>query len=241
MRALNDLSATELCAMLRSRAVRAQDVVEACLERIALRDPEIRAWTAVDAGFARRQARALDDGPLRGPLHGLPIGVKDIFDTAELPTEYGSPIYAGHRPGADASSVAAARAAGAIVLGKTATTEFACYSPAATVNPRNPAHTPGGSSSGSAAAVADAMVPLALGTQTAGSVIRPASYCGVVGYKPTYGVIDRRGLKPVAESLDTIGVFARSVADAGLLVGSIAGRADLASPPLIVGELRIGV
>ena len=237
----NTLSATELLVGLRSRALRARDVVEACLERIALREPEIHAWTIVDAESARRQARVLDAGPLRGPLHGLPIGVKDIFDTAGLPTEYGSPIYAGHRPGADAACVAAARAAGAIVLGKTATTEFACYSPAATVNPRNPAHTPGGSSSGSAAAVADGMVPVGLGTQTAGSIIRPASYCGVVGYKPTYGTIDRRGLKLVAGSLDTIGVLTRTVADAALLVGSVAGRPDLAQPAAHDGVPRIGV
>jgi Asp-tRNA(Asn)/Glu-tRNA(Gln) amidotransferase A subunit family amidase len=205
----------------------ALDAVENCLVEIEARDRELHAWTVVNASFARKQARALDKGPLRGPLHGIPVGVKDIFDTAELPTEYGSPIYKGHRPAADAACVAAARAAGAVIIGKTVTTEFATMVPAATVHPRDPGRTPGGSSSGSAAAVAAGMVRFAYGTQTVGSIIRPAAYCGVVGYKPSHGMLSRSGMKMGAESLDTAGVIARSVADAALLAGASAFREDL--------------
>src|SRR5690606_32108460 len=169
----------------------------------------------------------LDRGPIAGPLHGLPIAVKDVIDAAGFPTEYGSPIYRGRLPAADAACVAAARRAGAVVLGKSVTTEFAAFKPAETVNPRRFTHTPGGSSSGSAAAVADGMVPLAFGTQTFGSVIRPASYCGIVGYKPSFGTIPNGGVLRLAESLDTVGVFARSVADAALLAGAAAGRPGL--------------
>ena len=201
------------------------EAVEDCLSRIG--GDELHAWAALDPQFARRQARALDAGPVRGPLHGIPVGVKDIFDTAELPTEYGSPIYKGHRPAADAACVAAARAAGAVILGKTVTTEFATMVPAKTLHPRDPRRTPGGSSSGSAAAVAVGMVRFAYGTQTVGSTIRPAAYCGVVGYKPTFGILSRSGMKMGAESLDTPGVIARSVADAALLAGSSAMRPDL--------------
>ena len=165
-----------------------------------------------------------------GPLHGLPLGVKDVLDTADMPTGYNSPIWQGHRPRADAGAVAWARAAGAVVLGKTVTTEFATRYPGPTTNPHNPAHTPGGSSSGSAAGVAAGYFPFAYGTQTAGSVIRPAAYCGVVGYKPTYGTIERHGMKLMAFSLDTIGVMARSVADCALLTSAVSGR-DLGELP----------
>jgi amidase len=174
-------------------------------------------------------------------LHGLPIGVKDIFDTYDLATEYGSPYYANHQPPADAACVALARAAGAIVLGKTTTTEFANFNPTATRNPYDLAHTPGGSSSGSAAAVADRMVPLAFGTQTVGSIVRPASFCGIVGYKPTFSTVSRSGVKLVADSLDTVGVFARSTADAALLVGALTGRADLLGLPAVAKHLRVGL
>jgi Asp-tRNA(Asn)/Glu-tRNA(Gln) amidotransferase A subunit family amidase len=200
------------------------ETVEAALAAIQARDGELHAWKAVDREFALRQARALDAGPSRGPLHGMPVGVKDIFDTADLPTEYGSPIYQGHRPAADAACVAAARAAGAVILGKTVTTEFATMVPAVTVHPKNPQHTPGGSSSGSAAAVAAGMVPFAYGTQTVGSIIRPAAYCGVVGYKPSYGMLSRTGMKMGAETLDTAGVIAKSVELAALLAGASAMR-----------------
>jgi Asp-tRNA(Asn)/Glu-tRNA(Gln) amidotransferase A subunit family amidase len=164
-------------------------------------------------------------------LHGLPLGVKDLIDTADMPTAYGSSVYAGHRPRADAACVALARAAGALVLGKTVTTEFAWFYPGKTANPHNVLHTPGGSSSGSAAAVADCMVPLAYGTQTAGSVIRPASYCGIVGYKPTHGTLPRAGIKPLSDSLDTLGTLTRTVADAALFVSAVSGR-DLLPKPL---------
>jgi amidase len=237
---ISQATAIELAARLRSRELSALEVVDACLQRIDDRDADIRAWTAVDAEYARSQARALDSGPIRGPLHGVPIAVKDIIATAALPTQYGSPIYAGHRPDRDAACVSAALASGAIVLGKTATTEFAFLSPTATVNPLNPAHTPGGSSSGSAAAIADTMVPLAFGTQTAGSVIRPASYCGIVGYKPTYGTIDRAGVKLIAENLDTVGVFARTVSDAALFTGSITGNRELSQPSIASNDSHIG-
>jgi Asp-tRNA(Asn)/Glu-tRNA(Gln) amidotransferase A subunit family amidase len=231
---------TQLASKLRSREISALEVVDSCLARVAERDAEIHAWATIDEAYARDQARILDSGSIRGPLHGIPVAVKDIIATAKLPTEYGSPIYAGHIPARDAACVSAALAAGAIVLGKTATTEFAFLSPTTTVNPRNPAHTPGGSSSGSAAAVADNMVPLAFGTQTAGSVIRPASYCGVVGYKPTFGMIDRSGVKLVAESLDTVGVFARTVVDAALFAGAITGDSALSDPESERDEIQIG-
>jgi Asp-tRNA(Asn)/Glu-tRNA(Gln) amidotransferase A subunit family amidase len=224
----HQMGARELARRLAQRELTALEAVEDCLAQIEERDGALRAWAAVDPEFARRQARALDAGAVRGMLHGVPLGVKDIFDTADLTTEYGSPIYQGHRPAADAACVAAARAAGAVILGKTVTTEFATMVPARTVHPRDPRRTPGGSSSGSAAAVAAHMVPLAYGTQTVGSIIRPAAYCGVVGYKPSYGILSRSGMKMGAESLDTAGVIARSVEDAVLLAAASAMRPELA-------------
>jgi Asp-tRNA(Asn)/Glu-tRNA(Gln) amidotransferase A subunit family amidase len=240
MAELNRLSATALAARLQARQVRAIEVVDDCLARIAARDPAIHAWAFLEPERARGQAHVLDAGPIRGPLHGLPIGVKDIMDTADMPTAYGSPIYTWHRPAWDAACVAAARAAGGVMLGKTVTTEFAAYNPAGTVNPRDFGHTPGGSSSGSAAAVADEMVPLAFGSQTVGSIIRPASFCGVVGYKPSFGTLSRAGVKPLAESLDTVGTIARTVEDAALLVGALTARADLLSLPQ-ASKLRLGL
>lgn len=226
-RGLARAPAAEIAAWLRARELRAVDVLESALERIAAREPAVHAWAFLDPERARHQAQSLDAGPVRGPLHGLPIGVKDLLDTVDMPTAYGSSIYAGHRPAWDAAVVAAARAAGAIVVGKTVTTEFATFAPAATVNPHDFEHTPGGSSSGSAAAVADGMVPLAFGTQTVGSIIRPASFCGVVGYKPTFGMLSRAGVKLLAESLDTVGAIARTVDDAALMVGALTGRDEL--------------
>src|SRR5574341_706108 len=221
----HEMGARELAKRLAQRELTALEVVEDCLARI--HDDPIHAWAALDPAFARSQARALDAGAVRGLMHGVPVGVKDIFDTADLPTEYGSTIYKGHRPEADAACAAMARANGAVVLGKTVTTEFATMVPASTVHPRDPRRTPGGSSSGSAAAVAAGMVPLAYGTQTVGSTIRPAAYCGVVGYKPSYGYLDRSGMKMGAETLDTVGVIARSVEDAALLVAASAMRPGL--------------
>jgi len=177
-------------------------------------------------------------------LHGLPIGVKDLIATADMPTAYGSPIYAGHQPALDATCVALAREAGAVVLGKTVTTEFATFQPNQTHNPHNLAHTPGGSSSGSAAAVADGMVPLALGTQTAGSLMRPAAYCGVVAFKPSFGGITRAGVKPLSDTLDTVGTMARTVPDAALFAAALSGRSSWLVRPLdahVSRPLRVGL
>ena len=216
-RPLNELSATEIANKIAAGDVTCEAVVRDCLDRIAARDGIVKAWVNFDPELALAQARALDRGPRRGPLHGIPIGVKDIIDTFDMPTEMGSPIYRGHRPLADAACVALLRRAGAVILGKTATCEFAGMAPAETTNPHNPAHTPGGSSSGSGAAVADHMVPAALGTQTGGSVLRPSSFCGIFGYKPTYNTFNKAGVKPAAESIDTLGWLARSIDDIELL------------------------
>ena len=221
---LNQLGAAEAARLIAAGKLTSESLVASCLERIRSRDAEVKAWARCDPEFALRQARALDRAtqPL-GPLHGVPIGFKDVFDTVDLPTEYGSPIYHGFCPRWDAACVALARAAGGVLLGKCATTEFANNHPAPTRNPHNLAHTPGGSSSGSAAAVADCMVPVAFGTQTGGSTIRPAAYCGIVGYKPTFGLINRAGLKFAAESLDTIGLYGRNVEDAAMLAHAVSG------------------
>jgi Asp-tRNA(Asn)/Glu-tRNA(Gln) amidotransferase A subunit family amidase len=199
--------------------------VRACIERVEERDSDVRAWVHWDPEPALADARARDAEAPRGPLHGVPIGVKDMIDTADRPTEYGSPIFAGHRPAADAACVATLRAAGAVVLGKTTTTELAAYEPAPTRNPHDLGRTPGGSSSGSAAAVADGMVPIALGTQTAGSVVRPAAFCGVLGFKPTFGLVDRTGVGAQAPSLDTVGWFARRAEHLALVLGVLAPAA----------------
>ena len=226
------LSARAAIAAIHAGSLSPRDLADACLARIAARDEVVRAWAALDPESVRAAA---DAAPRDAPLAGLPFGVKDVFATADLPTGCGSPIHAGRPARTDAACVSTARQAGAIVLGKTHTTEFAAFQPTVTANPADPRHTPGGSSSGSAAAVADFMVPVAFGTQTAGSVIRPASFCGVVGLKPSFGTIDRTGLRPFADSLDTVGVFARDVADAALFAGHVAGwpalaRAEAAPP-----------
>lgn len=214
---LNRLSATCAVQLLARRELSAEQLLHACFARIEQREGVVRAWTALDKERALTRARELDRASTQGILHGLPIGVKDIFATSDLPTRYGSPIYEHHQPSSDAAAVALCREAGAVVVGKTVTTEFATFQPGPTRNPHNQAYSPGGSSSGSAAAVADHMVPFALGTQTAGSIIRPAAYCGVVGYKPSFGRIQRAGVKTVADSLDTIGGLARTVDDVALL------------------------
>jgi Asp-tRNA(Asn)/Glu-tRNA(Gln) amidotransferase A subunit family amidase len=221
----NQISALQAAREIAAGRLTSEALVRACLGRIAERDQAVQAFAFIDPDLAIEQARACDRGPRRGILHGVPVGVKDVIDTADMPTAYNSPIYAGHRPRADAACVAAVRRAGAVILGKTETTEFANNHPARTRNPHNLSHTPGGSSSGSAAAVADYMVPVAFGTQTGGSTIRPAAFCGVVGYKPTFNLINRGGLKIVAESLDTIGTHGRTVEDAALLACAASGRA----------------
>ncbi len=212
------LSGTEAAARIARGELTSAALVSACLQRIAGREPEVRAWAHLDPEAALAQARERDAEAPRGPLHGVPVGVKDIIDTAHLPTEHGSPIHAGRRPDADATCVRRLYDAGAVVLGKTVTTEFATYQPSVTRNPAAPGRTPGGSSSGSAAAVADAMVPVALGSQTAGSVVRPAAYCGVLGLKATRGAIDLTGVLGLSARLDTLGVFARDPADLELLL-----------------------
>jgi len=241
MRDIAGLSARAIAAAVARRELSVQAVAQACLERIAQAEPQVRAWAHLDAQQALAAARELDRLGPQGPLAGVPIGVKDLMDTADMPTGYGSPIYAGYRPGTDAACVAQCRAAGALVVGKTVSTEFATFHPGPTRNPRAPAdrpHTPGGSSSGSAAAVAAGMVPLAFGTQTAGSIVRPAAYCGVVGYKPTHGLLPLAGVKALAPSLDTVGVLARSVDDAAFFVGALA-RCDLQRPA--AARLRVGL
>jgi Asp-tRNA(Asn)/Glu-tRNA(Gln) amidotransferase A subunit family amidase len=213
---LTALGAIEATAAIRDRTLRSSELVDACLARILAREPEIHAFARL-AGDAQDRARLADLAPLPLPLHGVPVAIKDIIDTADLGTEYGSPIFAGHVPKADANCVTRLKAAGAIVIGKTVTTEFAHVTPQATRNPRDPSRTPGGSSSGSAAAVADLMAPIALGTQTGGSVIRPASYCGIFGFKSSIGRTDTRGVHELARSLDTVGWFARNALDLSLL------------------------
>lgn len=224
---LNTEDATTLVRKLARREVTAEAVLMSCLDRITEREPEVQAWAHLDRDGALARARELDRGPVRGLLHGLPIGVKDLFDTADMPTTYGSPIYAGHRPAADAAPVALCREQGGVMVGKTVTTEFATFNPGKTRNPHRLTHTPGGSSSGSAAAVADGMVPLAFASQTAASVIRPAAYCGIVGYKPSYGLVNRAGVKPLSDSLDTIGFLARSVDDVALFAAATSGDRSL--------------
>ena len=230
------LTATEAARRIRAGQLDPVALVESCLERIAARDAVVHAFAHFDPDLVRRAVRHARPGA----LHGLPVGVKDVLDTADQPSQYGSPIWAGHRPFADAASVAWARAAGAVVIGKTVTTEFATRKPGATANPAGPAHTPGGSSSGSAAGVADFQFPLGFGTQTAGSVIRPAAYCGAVGYKPSFGLIPLLGMKVMSQSLDTIGTMGRSVADCALLAGA-AGQVDLGDPDARVAAPRIGL
>lgn len=216
MTALNELTATQMVAAVRSRATTCEAITRACLERIEDREKDVQAWAYIDPDHAIAEARARDASDRKGALIGVPFSVKDIIDTSDMPTEYGSPIYAGHRPRADAACVALSRKAGAVLLGKSVTTEFANFHPSKTRNPLDLARTPGGSSSGSAAAVADRMVALSIGSQTSGSTVRPAGYCGVFGFRPTYGDLRCVGIKEAAGSLDTLGLIARSIEDVAL-------------------------
>ncbi len=239
-RPLNELTATAIAAKIAAGETTCEAVVQDCLAHIAVREPTVKAFANLDPDHALAQARTLDRGPRQGPLHGVPLGFKDTIDTFDLPTEMGSPIFRGHRPRADASCVGLLRRAGAVILGKTVTCEFAGSAPPQTTNPHNPAHTPGGSSSGSAAAVADHMIPAALGTQTGGSVLRPSSFCGIFGFKPTYNMFNKGGVWPAADSIDTLGWLARSLDDIALLSAVLRMQApqplrDLSSAP------RIGV
>ena len=240
----NWLSATDAARAVRDGAISAEQLVEACLARIREADGAVQAWAHLDPEHALAQARARDldrrEGRPSGPLHGVPVGVKDIIDTLDYPTEDGTVLHAGRTPAHDATVVAMLRAAGAVILGKTVTTECAYFSPGKTRNPHNPDHTPGGSSSGSAAAVAAGMVPLALGSQTNGSTIRPASFCGVYGFKPTHGLVPRGGMLQLSRALDHVGLFARSIDDLALLGEQLAGydprdpdTRPRARPPLV--------
>ena len=212
------LGAKEAAKRIERGELSAEALIASCRERIASREPDVKAWTHLAKG---------SPSPKRGPLFGVPVGVKDIFDTHDMPTAYGSPIYEGYRPRVDSAPVALTRRAGGTIMGKTVTAEFATFVPRETRNPLDLSRTPGGSSSGSAAAVADFMVPLSFGTQTAGSLIRPAAYCGIVGYKPTFNAIARAGVKPGADSLDTIGVYGRSVEDVAFFGAALTNRWDL--------------
>ena len=234
------LTAAEAGRRIAAGEITSEALVRSCLERIADRDPDVEAWTHLDPDYAIAGAREADSSPSKSPLHGVPFGVKDVIDSGDLPTEYGAPtIHGGHRPERDAACVAAMRRAGAVPMGKTVSTEFATFWPGKTRNPHNPGHTPGGSSSGSAAAVASSMVPIAFGNQTAGSLIRPAAFCGVVGLKPTHGTVDLAGILQLESSFDTLGYMARSVDDLGLFYDIVRGAgaeapADgLARPPKI--------
>jgi Asp-tRNA(Asn)/Glu-tRNA(Gln) amidotransferase A subunit family amidase len=240
---LSALGLSEAAAEIRAGRITSAELVGDCLKRIDEVEPGVQAWTFLDRDHALQQAAALDEhrrsGNALGALHGVPVGIKDIFDTGDMPTELGSPLWAGRTPRQDAAAVARLRAAGAVIMGKTVTTEYAYFHPGKTRNPHDPARTPGGSSSGSAAAVAAYMVPGAIGSQTNGSVIRPAAFCGVVGFKPTHGLIPRTGTLMLSRTLDHVGVMARSVEDAALLAECMAGfdaedsdTRPIARPPL---------
>jgi Asp-tRNA(Asn)/Glu-tRNA(Gln) amidotransferase A subunit family amidase len=224
---LNWLSATDAARAIRDGAINSEQLVQSCLARVREADASVQAWAFLDEAHALTQARARDqdrsEGKPIGPLHGIPVGIKDIIDTCDMPTEDGTVLHAGRSPDHDAWVVAKLRAAGAVIMGKTVTTECATYTPGKTRNPHNPEHTPGGSSSGSAAAVAAGMVPLALGSQTNGSTIRPSAYCGTFGFKPSHGVIPRSGILKLSRTLDHVGLFARTLEDIALLAETLAG------------------
>lgn len=220
---LNQISAADAAAAIAAGKLTSEALVAACLEQVTRREKDVQAWAHIDPEAALKEARSRDKEKPKTRLHGIPVGVKDIIDTHDMPTEYGSPIYKGNRPGCDAACVAQVREAGGVILGKAVSTEFATRQANKTRNPRGLEHTPGGSSSGSAAAVADCMVPIAFGTQTSSSIVRPAAFCGVIGYKPTFNLLNRAGLKFLSESLDTLGLLTRAVPDCALLVETLSG------------------
>jgi Asp-tRNA(Asn)/Glu-tRNA(Gln) amidotransferase A subunit family amidase len=232
---LAEMSAAEAAEELARGAIRSVELVEACLAVIEAREPTVQAWAHIDAEHALAQAKAADEarasGAPCGLLHGVPVALKDIFDTADMPTEFGTPVFDGRMPEHDSAAAERLREAGAVILGKAVTAELATFTPGPTANPHDETRTPGGSSSGSAAAVAANMAPLALGSQTVGSTIRPASFCGVIGYKPTYGRISRRGMLPLSNTFDTVGLFARSLADIALLFDAL-DRFDADDPAM---------
>lgn len=242
---LNTLSAGTAAAAIARGDITSEALVEACLDRIETRDALVCAWVHVDAALALAAAREADvargAGRPIGPLHGVPVGIKDIFDTADMPTQCGSDLYRARQPERDSAAVALLRRAGAIILGKTVTAELALSAPGPTANPLDLARTPGGSSSGSAAAVADAMAPLAIGSQTTGSVIRPASYCGIVGYKPSFGAIPTDGMHILADALDHVGLFARQLDDIPLMAKAMMPTAFGGARATSTGPPRVGV
>ena len=228
---MSKLSVGQASVALASGQITSEKLVSDCLEQIRLRESDVRAWAFIDPELALAQARQRDNEDRRSPLHGIPVGVKDIIDTTDMPTAYGNTRYAGHLPSQEADIVTLLKKVGAVIMGKTVTTEFAYFTPGPTCNPNNLAHTPGGSSSGSAAAVADWHVPFALGTQTAGSMIRPASFNGVVGLKPSFGTLPYKGTHTLAGSLDTLGLFSRTIADQRLLLTALAPHLHIANGP----------
>jgi Asp-tRNA(Asn)/Glu-tRNA(Gln) amidotransferase A subunit family amidase len=236
----NRLAATTLVQLIEDGELTAEAVVESCLARITEREPVVRAWSHLAGEAALARARERDRSGKKTLLNGVPFGLKDIFDSTDMPTTYGSPIYVGCRPANDASAASLPRAAGGILLGKTVSTEFANAHPGPTTNPLDPGFTPGGSSSGSAAAVADFMVPLAIGTQTGGSVIRPAAYCGIVGFKPTFGLFPPAGMRINTEALDTVGIMARSVGDIALFRAAMMAI-PYAPPVMLETAPRLGL
>ena len=238
---LNELTATEVVTAIKSGRTTCEAVTRACLERIAERDPQVQAWQYIDPEKAIAEARARDRSDKSGALIGVPFNVKDIIDTGDMPTEYGSPIYKGFRPRADASCVAMSRKAGAVLLGKAVTTEFANFHPSRTKNPLDLTRTPGGSSAGSAASVGDFMCALSVGSQTSGSTVRPAGFCGVVGFRPTYGELRCAGMMEAAASLDTVGLIARSIDDIALYRDVLLGETPVPVrdlPPPRIGFCR---
>jgi Asp-tRNA(Asn)/Glu-tRNA(Gln) amidotransferase A subunit family amidase len=244
---MTQLTAPEAASEIARGAISAEDYTRVCLDRITAVEPDVQAFAHLDPEHALAQARALDrhkaDGGRIGPLHGIPVGIKDIIDTADYPTECGSPVLAGRRPDADATVVRKLREAGAVIIGKTVTTEFAYFHPGKTRNPRDVTRTPGGSSSGSAAAVAAGMVPLAIGSQTNGSMIRPAAFCGVFGVKPSHGLISRAGALTLSRTLDHVGAFARTIEDLALILDVIVGHdpVDPDTRPYASPSFRAGV
>jgi Asp-tRNA(Asn)/Glu-tRNA(Gln) amidotransferase A subunit family amidase len=241
-RAPNELTAIEARNQIAAGHLTSEDLVKACLDRIREREDDVRAWSYVDWEGALEQARECDRTPSSGPLHGIPVGIKDIVDTADMPTELGEPeIYAGRRPEHDATLVRNLRASGAIILGKTAPSKHSIMLPGKTRNPRDTSRTPGASSSGSAAAVADNMVPLAVSSQTAGSILRPAAYCGVVGFKPTKDTVVYDRTRNFSPHLDTLGSMARSVPDAALLMQGMTGDSRFDPASLSAGDVSVGL
>lgn len=239
---LHKLTATDAAAKIAAREISSEELMRGCLDFIASREDAVGAWHVLDPDFAIAEARRADASAPLSPLHGVPFGVKDVIDTADLPTEYGSEIYQGHQPDSDAPCVAMMRSAGAVLMGKTVSTEFATFQPGKTRNPHNTAHTPGGSSSGSAAAVGAEMIPLAFGTQTAGSLIRPAAFCGAHAFKPTHGTVNLAGMFELAPRLDTLGYMGRSVNDVAAFYDVVRGAES--STPLANGlgrPPRIGI